>query len=280
MENAAIVADDTLKPDFDIDPGVEEAEESPEETTSEVKEDSEEKKEANVPEKPKIEFNEEQQRFINEEIIGKKVAKQREAERQAQEERQRREELEAELARLKAPSRPEIPPIPDYFEDNYEQKVRERDEAIRKAVEYDAQQRILSEQREAAAQREQQAQQEIMYGKVQDYSKRADKLGIKPDELQRAGNYVAQYELDDRLIEEILDDDHGPAITVYLANNPMEIEQIRAMRPTKAWAYIESKIKAEAIGSRAKPKPSPEPLDNPKGTGFATQRGPKGAVFE
>lgn len=230
--------------------------------------------------KHKVEFSDEQQRFINEEIIAKKVARQREAERQYEQERIRREEVEAELNRLKAPVRPVVPPVPDYFDSEYEAKLAARDEALKRAAAYDARQEAIREADQRAMAEEQQKAAAVTYGRVREYSSRADQLGIKADDLQRAGNYVAQYELPNSLVDEILDDDHGPAITVYLARNPEEIDKIRSMRPTKAWAYIEREIKEKAGAATPRPTKVPTPLENPKGAGFARARGPKGAVFE
>lgn len=228
---------------------------------------------------PKIEFTAEQQAKFNDEI-GKKVAKQREAERLVEEERTKREAAEAELNRLKAPQRPVIPEPPEQYDDDYAAKLAARDAALRDAAMFDAsvQQQQYSQQQQHQA--EQKKTQEALLEKVTTYSGRADKLGIDSTELQAAGNTVAQGGLDNSVVDYILTEEQGPAITTYLANNPLELDTIREMSPMQAGVYIANTVKAKAISSRPSPNPPPAPVDNPGGAGMPESAGLKGVVYE
>jgi hypothetical protein len=228
----------------------------------------------------KVEFSEEQQRVFNE-TIGKKTAKMREAERAAEQERQRREQLEQELNQLKAPRRPEIPPAPDPYDDDYEQQLAARDEALLKRAQFDAMEQARQQQAQYAQQQAQQEAEQKLNTTVKTYAERAGKLGIKPEDLQRAGSYVGQVGLDDSVARYILNDEQGPSITVYLASNPLELDAIRQMDPMQAAVHIATTVRDRAASSRPKPSLAPDPVESVSGSGLPEgQRGPKGATFE
>ena len=229
---------------------------------------------------PKVEFDETQQRIFNEEI-GKKVAKQREAERKAEELERKAADLEAKLKEVSQPQRPHIPDAPDPFADDYEAQVKARDDALLRAAEYDTQQRFAHEQAQQAQHQSEMAQRQQLVESVQSYSERAGKLGIAADELQQAGNMVGQYGLHDDVVDHILRDRQGPSLTLYLANNPLELEQVRQMKPTLAAIYLENQIKAKAVASRPRPDLAPAPVETVRGSGAPEpEGGVPGVVYE
>ena len=230
--------------------------------------------------KPAVTFSDEQQAKFNDEI-GKKVAKQREAERAAEEATARLAETEAKLAQATAPMRPAVPEMPDPYDDDFEVKVKARDEALVLAAQYDAATQQAEQRKNYEAQQTAHKAQEELITTVKSYTERAEKLGVNAAELQQAGNMVAQYGIGNEVASYILNEDQGPSITVYLSKNPLELEQIRQMGPMQAAVYIENNIKAKAVASRPPPTPGPEPIDNPTGAGMPEgERGPKGAVYE
>lgn len=227
-----------------------------------------------------VKFDEKQQEKVNE-LIAEKVKKQREAERKA-------EKLERELQELKAKlpeeTKPVIPPLPDPFslsETEYRAKIAEREEAIRRSAAYEARQESLQKQTQEARQQAENARLEAQMRKVQSYSQRAVQLGITADELQVAGNTVAQFGMDDSLVELILDDKDGPLITKYLSKNIAELEALRSLPPAYAAVRIATDIKQKASALKPKVNPAPDPVRSPRQSG-STQRqfGPKGATYE
>jgi hypothetical protein len=135
---------------------------------------------------------------------------------------------------------PEIPPMPDPFEDDYEQKLRQRDEAMRTRITWEAQQDYVTQQQKHTQEQEQQTKAKELYDKQMTYTKRAKDLGISGEDLQKAGEVIAHYGLNDGLVMEILDDNDGALITKHLAANPMEIEALNGMSPYAAARYIET----------------------------------------
>jgi len=218
----------------------------------------------------------EQQESVNE-AIGKKVAKQREAERQAQEYQAQLAEAQRKLQQYEAPVRPDIPPPPDPYEDNFAQKVAHRDAMIAKAAQFDAEINWRNNQEQ---QRQQQAAAEErakVVKTVETYSEVATKLGITSEELATAGAQIAPY-VPDRLAMRILNDASGPEITTYLAKNLVELDRVTRMSPEDAAVYLETTIKPAA--KRTPPKLAPEPTDKLSGASVKESgRGPRGAQY-
>jgi len=227
-----------------------------------------------------VSFDEAQQRKVNE-IVGKRVFKLRELERKLEaEQRKNRELLETQTSE----ERPVVPDQPDPFalsDDDYRRAQNDREQALIKQAQYDARQRALEEQQLQIMQDQQRQQHEAYVASVETYSNRATQLGITPQELQVAGNTVAQFGLANPVVEHILADEQGPLITKYLANNYQELEALSQMSPMQAAIRIESEIKQKAGALKPKVNRAPSPVDLPQGAGVSPQpKGPKGAIFE
>jgi len=155
-----------------------------------------------------------------------------------------------------------------------------RDKAVVDRSLFDAQAAYAQQQQQQQVEAENQQRAKKQYDAVVGYTDRADKLGIAAADLQRAGNDVQQSITDPSVVSYIIADEHGPSITMYLHDNPTEVEAIRNMPPMQAAVYI-SQIKGKAIESRKTPNLAPEPADNPDGAGFAEpDDGVPGVTYE
>jgi len=232
-----------------------------------------------TPEK-EIKFSEEQQRIFDE-AVGKKVYKLREKEREAEALKRQLEELRS---RIPEQRRPSVPDIPDAFalsDEEYRRQLYQRDEALKQAIAYDQRQQFVQQQKTQLEQQRLQKQHEVLTEKIQSYSKRATKLGIKAEELQVAGNMIAQFGIQDDVANYILEEDQGPLITTYLSKNLLELEKLRSMTPAGAAVYIATTIKQKAAALKPKVNSAPDPLEQPHGAGTSPKpRGPVGATFE
>ena len=224
----------------------------------------------------KIEFTPEQQKVVND-IAAKKAYEAREAKRRAEEAEKRIAELEAKLPREQEPV---VPELPDPYDDDYEAKIAQRDEALRLKAQYDAQALIREQEAQRQAQERQRQEQEELYKAVESYTDRAKKLGISESELQAAGNLVSQYGINDQITQHILGDEQGPIITKYLSQNPTAMDTINSLPPIKAAIYIETQLKPEAMKLKPQTTTAPEPVETLAGAGISEKRGPKGATFE
>ena len=214
--------------------------------------------------------------------IGKKVRQTRDQERRADDLERQLQEIKSQLPKQE---RPYVPPVPDPFsisDEEYRRTLAQRDEAVRAAVNFDNQRQAQLQEQQRLQQHQAAEQQTQQNEKIRAYSERASKLGIKAEELQVAGNSLANYGIDESLGQFILEDDQGPLITTYLASNPQELDELRSMSPAKAAARVESQIRSKAVAARPKKVTgAPDPLERPHGAGKASsKRGPQGATFE
>lgn len=224
----------------------------------------------------KVEFDERQQKVFNE-AIAKKTAK-------LYEERQRAEQYAKELEEIKKripqDQRPEVPPMPDPYDPDFQDKVKARDQRILEQAQYDARKAAESEYQYQQHQRQLYEQQQKQAEREKSFIERSEKLKVSQEELGRAFQTVAQLGgIGKDASDYVMEDTLGPQIVMYLAENPQEVEIIASLPPTKAAVYIETGIKSK-LGSK-KVSPAPEPPDHLSGKGAAERdRGPKGARFE
>ncbi len=224
-----------------------------------------------------IEFSPGQQQFINEKIVGPKVAKQREAERAA-------EELRAENERLKQQlpmeTRPEVPDMPDQYADDYEKQVQARDQAIQDQIRYDERQRAQAERDQAMLLDQYQKDIDAQNARIAEYANRSKDLGVEPEQLQAAGKIVGASGIGAELTNHIIADKHGPAITKYLADNPVELNEIVGMTPMQAAIHIETNIKPGITKKLSSTEAPPPPTETLKGGAVSHKGGPDGAIYE
>jgi len=214
--------------------------------------------------------------------VNKQHKKYRDEERARLAVEKRLEEKEARLKELEAQINvaPEIPPVPDPYDDNFESKVSSRDEAIRNRAAWDQEQSSIQAEQLKTAQEVQQREQQAVQDRVSKYAQRAQELKVSESDLQAAGQVVGQYVSPD-LASHILDDSDGPLITTYLASNPTSLDDLRSMSLGNAAIHIANVIKPNLSAMKPKPSGAPEPIDTLRGAGVAPkQAGPEGATYE
>lgn len=232
--------------------------------------------------KPHVEFNQEQQEVFNK-AIAKKTFELRETERRLEAERQERERYALELEKYRAPVL-DIPPMPDPYEDGYEQKVRARDQAIALKAAHDAQNYQRQQAQQAQEQEAEQRKQNELAKKAEAFAKSAEKFGVKNDELYSAINIIGSYRLGDQFADMLLSDDQGALISTYLANNFDELEAIAELNRTSPYSvgmYIERVIKPKAQARKPKVSNAPEPTLAVRGNGAPESKSPllKGVTY-
>jgi len=206
------------------------------------------------------------------EAFNKQYGEKKQLERDLKLEREKLAAFEqAEREKLKAQAG-NIPPMPDAFDDDYEAKVKVRDEAIIANANYNAQNQAYLAQQQFTQQQAAQAKQEQINKSMQDYTSKAVELGIKQEELQAAGNAVAGYGLSDDLVMHILADSDGPLITKHLAANPQEGYQLASMSPYQVGSFLDG-IKSKASALKPKKTNAPAPAERLTGNGADPEAG-------
>lgn len=273
---------DTMQQDYEIDGDLENEAQEPEvEQPEDHQDDDSDSSPDNTDRTPaKVEFTEEQQRILDE-AVGSKVFKQREAERKAEKLQKELDELRAKQTSDKPPVVPDIKNAFELTDQELAQRIAERDKAIQARAEWDANQRAQQQAMEQAKLSAEQAKIEALNKDIDTYRGRATTFGIKPEELQEAGNRVAQFGIHDDVVQFILGDEHGPLITKYLSRNPNELDELSRLNSAQAAVRIDKLVRGKALALKPKVTETPDPADRPRGSGSSPkQRGPQGASFE
>ncbi|MHA2069823.1 MAG: hypothetical protein ACXABY_36120 [Candidatus Thorarchaeota archaeon] len=215
----------------------------------------------------KVVFSDEQQAVLNK-VVGKKTHQLKTVERELEEERKRREELEAKIPIATAPDVPAIPDKYDFDDDaEYHAAVRDRDEKIRQKVEFESQQKLIDEHNERLRQNalieSQQKQVEAENALVE----RADKNGIKQQDLLAAANTVGQFRLNADIANALVSDQDGDVMIMHLAENPIELDQLSRMSPFEAARMIDTVVREKAQKLKPKSSAAPDPSTIIKGKG-------------
>ena len=159
-----------------------------------------------------------------------------------------------------------IPDIPDPFDDDFDVKVKAREDALIAQANYNAQNQYYLQQQQDSQQQEVQAKQQQIQESMSNYSKKALDLGIDQNELQAAGNTVANYGLSDDLVMYILADTDGPLITKHLAANPQDGYKLANMSPYEAGTFL-GDVKKKASALKPRTSNAPNPATNLRGNG-------------
>lgn len=215
--------------------------------------------------------------------INKQHAKYREEERQRIAVEKEAAELREKLKAFEASAPvPEIPPIPDPYDDDYESKVRARDEAIIAKTAYDAEQSAINARKETQAKESQANEQKRVDALIETYNAKISEIGLNVEDVHKAGQVLIDYGVSNDIAEFILQDAEGPLITAYLAANPLEVDEIRSMNSLQAAVKINSDIRSKASSLRPQTSNAPEPPVTLSGNGPGEKESPllKGATFE
>ena len=227
----------------------------------------EEKEEVTEPEEPKVDYNK---------VIAQKAFESREHKREAESLRQELAAIKEKEAILKEPM---ILPVPDQYDDNYAEQMEARDKSIQEKAQYDASQRVRAEHAEYQRQQQNQEQINQVNERGNKYKENSIKLGVDQAQLGEAANIVANYGIRQDVAMELLSEEQGPLITMYLAQNPQALDAINTANAISL-GNVWSDIKTKASSLQTKTTSTPDPVETQKGSGVGPKnRGPAGATY-
>jgi len=206
------------------------------------------------------------------EAFNKQYGQLKQAERERDALKAKQEQIEQDERDRQAALVGNIPDMPDAFDDDYEEKVKKRDEALVAQANFNAQNQAYLNQQQLIQQQEAQAKARKVQEAASSYSSKATELGIKPEELQSAANKVANYNLSDDLVMHILADPDGPLITKHLAEHSQDGYQLASMSPYEVGTFL-GDIKAKASALKPKKSSAPKPATNITGNGVDKDAG-------
>jgi hypothetical protein len=217
------------------------------------------------------------------EAFNKQYGEKKQLERDLKLERERLAKFEQEERDRQAALVGDIPPIPEPFDDDFDEKVRARDQALIAQANFNAQNQHYLQQQQISQQQAAQAKQQHIHDSMASYTKKAVDMGINQNELQAAGNTVANYGLSDDLILHILGDSDGPLITKHLAANPQDGHKLSSLSPYEVGTFL-ADVKQRAGALKPKKSSAPNPATNLRGNGADPSSGKhkhiRGAKFE
>ncbi len=205
---------------------------------------------------------------IAQKAINKQHAKYREEERKRKEAESRIQAMEQKLQKFET-SKPEptVPPIPDPYEDDYEEKVKARDIAIKERARFERDQEFKTEQETKLAEEKQTLEQKKAQEQSQRFEKRTAEIGLDAETVSKAVKAVVDYGVNQDIAQFLLSDDDGPAMVAYLAGNPIELSELNEMSPMQAAIKLNSEVREKAGSVRPKQSNAPDPAITLSGNG-------------
>lgn len=197
--------------------------------------------------------------------IGELTRKRHEAERLADERLKQLQEMEQKLFNYSEPYVPDLPDPDAVSEQEFKEKLRQRDQAIKDKIAWDQQKTQHTQQHTQQQQQQQLAKQQELAIAAQKYDERAKKLKIPPEKLQQYGQVLAQAGLSNDMAEHILNDELGPAITQHIVETPDAFQEVLFSNPLRAAAYIESVVKPKLQPAKRQTQ-APPPVKKKTGT--------------
>lgn len=193
------------------------------------------------------------------------------------------ERTQRELAELRTKVETvEVPPPPDPYSENYVAEVAARDEALQRKTQHDAQLALAEKEQQRAEQARIERENEQIEQRIASFDSNMVTLGLNPLEVKKAADTVIEFGASDLIQDVILEDPEGPLITQYLANNPVELDQLNGMSALQLVRHIDEKVRPQASLLRPKTSKAPDPPETLSGGGVKELEDPllEGAQFE
>ncbi len=225
--------------------------------------------------------------FIKAEDAQKDINKQH---RKYRDEQRAKKKIEAEAERLRKENEElkastidtTVPPIPDPYDEDYQEKIRLRDEAIQRKTAHDERLKQLEADQtrnEEAKRAEQDKRDQEM---LDTFNSNLVKTGLNPVEVQNAAKTLVEWGTPDAIQDALLLDDDGPLIATYLTSNPLEFDALMGMSVLQQGKFLDEKIRPKASLLRPQTSKAPDPPVTLTGGGVQELEDPllKGAKFE
>lgn len=256
-----------------------------EETVVETQTETPEEKEIQTPpEKKETEDKEDDSEDKIQKKFDKLTWKRREAEEKAEEAEARARKAEERIAELEGKNKDiEIPPVPDVMDADYDAKLKQREDALMKQAELNAQRKLAEQAQADAVEAQRQEFLKNIETNHKNMYKSAKEIGFKEEDFEQADLKVTRFlrHIPD-VATFILEQQDSPLIVQYLATNMESLEKVSRMSPIHAAAYIAGEVAPKAQSLKPEPTKTPEPLDLVQGKGGGEDESPylEGVDFE
>lgn len=191
--------------------------------------------------------------------INKQHWKAQEAGRRADSLQAELDAVNAEKAKQSVGTPPVIPDMPDQYDDDFASKLTVRDEAIRQNAEFGANQRFTDQQAQFQrdeATRVQQAESDKVH-KV--FIDKATEQGFEPSRVVQAAQAIGNYGVSDAVAGMLTTEADGPAMILYLEQNPMELQAMKSMPLHLQVSHMNNVVRAGAASHKPQISSAPMP---------------------
>lgn len=196
---------------------------------------------------------------------------------------ERATKVEKELETLKSQqAEVVVPPVPDQYSETYTEDVAERDAAIKRQAENEAEQTRQAEQQKQRDEVRVTDETAALQKRVAAFDSNMVTHGLNPIETKTAADVVIGYGISDTFQDILLEDPDGPLFVNYLSQNPVELEEMNRMTTLQLVNHLNGDIRAKASLLKPKTSNAPDPPINLKGGGAPEQKEDweRGAVYE
>ncbi len=206
----------------------------------------------------------------------------RDEERGRVKERDRADKADAELETLKGQqAEVVIPPVPDKYSDTFDTDIAARDEAITRQAEQTAATENAAAERKAKDEARLAEDETVLQKRVAVFDSNMVGHGLKPAEVKAAADTVIGYGISTTFTDILLEDKDGPLLVQYLAENPIEAEEMNRMSTLALINHLNGEIRAKALLLKPQTSNAPDPpivLDG-GGAPETKEEWEKGAVY-
>lgn len=199
-------------------------------------------------------------------VINKKHFEAKQAQRERDALQAQLNEIERQKQEVEAAKYASIPEIPSEFDDDYAEKMSQRDQVIQAKANFDAQQNLRNQQSQYQQQQAALAQQQEQQKVLIEHNARARALNISESEMVMAENTMLTYGIDPNCLVHIANHKDSPLIVKHLAANPQEGFALASMNPYSVDTYLNS-INAKTAELKPKQTKTPSPSAKLEGNG-------------
>lgn len=191
--------------------------------------------------------------------INKQHWKAQEAGRRADALQARLDVIEAEKAQQSVGTAPAIPDMPDQYDDDFAVKLAARDDAIRQNAEFGANQRLVDQQAQFQSDEATRLQQ-VESAKVQQtFVDTATEQGFEPSRVIQAAQAIGNYGVSDAVAGMLTTEADGPAMIMYLEQNPMELQNMQSMPVHLQVSHMNNIVRVGAASHKPQVSSAPPP---------------------
>ena len=188
------------------------------------------------------------------------------------------------MNKLKQPSRPEIPAMPEPYDYDYDAKNKLRDEAIAARTRYDSKVETQKEQVLIAQEQAVLTHKSGLKTLTDGYNGTITDLGLDKVEMDKAESTIMPFlsEAHGPLIKHIMEHKQGPLIVKHLGDNFNDLETVLAMESTDAAVFIATNISPKLGNQKPEKSSTPAPAQTFSGGGSGKSKHPalEGVTYE